>query len=117
MLDWSLLQNILIISIACSTITVSFIQKTKKICHNSSCITWYSLFINLVLGFFFALTFTDLNDLKCIWVGLFGFIGADSIYRKLEGKISTYTELKGNKPVKNTSTSSNDDVIEEIKYD
>lgn len=38
MLNWTLLQNLLIIATACSSITVIFIQKTKKFCKSSYCI-------------------------------------------------------------------------------
>lgn len=132
MLNWSLLQNLLIIAIACSSITLIFIQKTKKFCRNSKCITTYSLFVNLILGFFFSQTFSNINYINSIWVGLFSFLGADTIYRNLEGKLASYTDLTGNKkenPTTNvddsensSSTTSNetdtiDEVIGEITYE
>lgn len=122
MLNWNHLQNILIIAIACSTITVAFIQKTKKFCRNSRCITWYSFLVNMILGFLFSLSFSNIDKINSLWVGLFSFIGADTIYRNLEGKLSSYTELTHNQ-VNHTSdtdtsnTSNSDDVIEEIKYE
>ena len=93
MLDWYLLQVILVIAIACSTITVAFIQKTKKFCRNSRCITLYSFIVNMLFGYFFSLTFASIDTVKSLWVGLFSFIGADTIYRNLEGKLSSYSEL------------------------
>lgn len=123
MLNWSLLQNLLIIAIACSSITLIFIQKTKKFCRNSKCITTYSLFINLILGFFFSQTFSDINYINSIWVGLFSFLGADTIYRNLEGKLASYTDLTGKKndssieKKEDSSTQENDDVIGEITYE
>ena len=126
MLDWNSLQSVLLIAIACSTVTVSFIQKTKKFCKNSRCITWYSFIVNIIIGILFSLTFTNLNKYKILWVGLFGFIGADTIYRNLEGKLSSYSQL--NKDDKNDDKNNNnsnsnksnvdgDDVIGEIHYD
>lgn len=126
MLDWNSLQSVLLIAIACSTVTVSFIQKTKKFCKNSRCITWYSFIVNIIIGILFSLTFTNLNKYKILWVGLFGFIGADTIYRNLEGKLSSYSQL--NKDDKNDDKNDNnsnsnksnvdvDDVIGEIHYD
>lgn len=122
MLNWNHLQNILIIAIACSTITVSFIQKTKKFCRNSRCITWYSFVVNMIFGVLFSLSFSNIDKINSLWVGLFSFIGADTIYRNLEGKLSSYTELTHNQ-VNHTSdtdtsnTSNSDDVIGEIEYE
>lgn len=113
MLDWNHLQNILIIAIACSTITVAFIQKTKKFCRSSRCITWYSFLTNMVLGILFSLSFTNIDKIKSLWVGLFSFIGADTIYRNLEGKLSTYAQLNSNK----NSDINKDKIIGEIHYD
>lgn len=101
MLNWTLLQNLLIIATACSSITVIFIQKTKKFCKSSYCITTYGLFVNLILGFFFSQTFSDIDYVKSVWVGLFSFLGADTIYKNLEGKIASYKELTIHKKKKN----------------
>ena len=126
MLDWNSLQSVLLIAIACSTVTVSFIQKTKKFCKNSRCITWYSFIVNIIIGILFSLTFTNLNKYKILWVGLFGFIGADTIYRNLEGKLSSYSQLnkddknddkKDNNSNSNKSNVDVDDGIGEIHYD
>lgn len=111
MLDWDLLKNLLIIAIFCSTITMAFIQKTKKFCRSSSCVTTYGLLINLILGFSFCQTFTNIDYIKSLWVGIFSFIGADTIYKNLEGKLASYTKL-------NTSENNEEDnVIGEISYE
>ena len=78
-----------------------FIQKTKKFCKSSYCITTYGLFVNLILGFFFSQTFSDIDYVKSVWVGLFSFLGADTIYKNLEGKIASYKELTIHKKKKN----------------
>ena len=122
MLNWNHLQNILIIAIACSTITVAFVQKTKKFCRNSRCITWYSFVVNMIFGVLFSLSFSNIDKINSLWVGLFSFIGADTIYRNLEGKLSSYTELTHNQVNHNSdtdksNTNNNDEVIGEIKYD
>jgi len=96
-LNWDMLQELLIIAICCSTITVAFIQKTKKFCKNSKWVTGYSFVVNLVFGFIFSKTFSNLSTIQSLWVGLFGFIGADTIYRNLEGKLTTYTDLRNGK--------------------
>ena len=130
MLDWYLLQVILVIAIACSTITVAFIQKTKKFCRNSRCITWYSFIVNMLFGYFFSITFASIDTVKSLWVGLFSFIGADTIYRNLEGKLSSYSDLVVNRAPSSDKTdsddskqdsssdsSSDDEIIGEIHYE
>ena len=124
MLDWSLLQSVLIIAIACSSITVIFIQKTKKFCRNSRCITRYGLLVNMILGFLFSQTFSDIDYIKSLWVGLFSFLGADTIYKNLEGKLASYTKLNSSKVpdtinTENSSTISKNqnDILGEIKYE
>ena len=109
MLDWYLLQVILVIAIACSTITVAFIQKTKKFCRNSRCITLYSFIVNMLFGYFFSMTFASIDYVKSLWVGLFSFIGADTIYRNLEGKLSSYSDLVVRKPEDNNSMATDTD--------
>ena len=110
MLDWYLLQVILVIAIACSTITVAFIQKTKKFCRNSRCITWYSFIVNMLFGYFFSMTFASIDYVKSLWVGLFSFIGADTIYRNLEGKLSSYSDLVVNRAPSRDKTNSEENI-------
>ena len=108
MLNLSLLKNLLIIAMAVSTITVIFIQKTKRFIPNSYLIPIYSLIINLIGAYFFSKTFTtDINLMEAIWIGMFAFLGADTIYTSLEGKLSPYSEIN----------SSDDEIIGEIPYE
>ena len=93
MLNLTLLKNLLIIAIACSTITLTFIQKTKKFLPTSKIIVLYSLIINIIFSYLFCLTFTDADYIKSLWVGLFSFLGADTLYVTLEGKLAPYTEI------------------------
>lgn len=113
MLDWSLLQRLLIIAIACSSITVTFIQKTKQFCKSGSCITIYGLIINMIFGFIFSITFSDIDYFKSLWVGLFSFIGADTIYKNLEGKLASYAELTSYKNI----NLNNLGIVGEITYE
>ena len=103
------LQEFLIIGIALSTITCALVQKTKIIFTNSKYIVFYSLFINLVVGIVFCLTFTDITLPTSLWIGFFSFIGADSIYKTLEGKISSYSDILNRKSI----TISKDNIINE----
>lgn len=103
------LQEFLIIGIVLSTITCALVQKTKIIFTNSKYIVFYSLFINLVVGIVFCLTFTDITLPTSLWIGFFSFIGADSIYKTLEGKISSYSDILNRKSI----TISKDNIINE----
>lgn len=93
MLKLSLLQQMIIVAIAMSTITCSFIQKTKKYLKTSKLICLYSFIINMVTSVIFCITFTEVRFPESLWVGLFSFIGADTLYRSLEGKINSYKDI------------------------
>lgn len=87
------LKLLLIISIAISSITCVFIQKTKSLFKSSKYIIIYSLVINVLTSILFCMTFTDISFPNSLWIGLFSFLGADSIYKSLEGKISSYNDI------------------------
>lgn len=121
MLNWSLLQNLLILAIACSSITVIFIQKVKRFCRRSKHVVVYSFFINMILGFLFCQTFTNVDYINSLWVGLFSFLGADTIYKSLEGKLSSYTDIitkqQNNTDLPSSDTTDYSDIIGEINYE
>jgi hypothetical protein len=106
------LQELLVIAIVLSTITCAIIQKTKFIFKSSKFIIIYSFIINIVVGIIFCLTFTDIKLPTSLWIGFFSFIGADSIYKTLEGKISSYTDILTRK---NITISKNNIINEEDK--
>ncbi len=89
-----ILKKVLLVSIVLSTITCSFIQKTKVGFKSSKFLVFYSFIVNILLSILFCKSFTDFNFLYSIWVGLFSFIGADTIFKSLEGKVNSYSELK-----------------------
>ncbi len=93
MLKIDLLEQMLVISIALSTISCSLIQKTKKLFPNSKWLSFYSLFINMSMGILFCITFTNIEFPMSLWVGLFSFLGADTIYKALEGKLQSYRDI------------------------
>lgn len=93
MLNITLIQELLIIAIALSVITCAFIQKTKGIFKKSKWINLYSLVVNMVLGVLFCVSFTKTSIINSLWVGLFSYIGADTLYKTLEGKLKPYSEL------------------------
>lgn len=99
MLKIEFLKQLLIISITLSTITCTMVQKTKFLFKSSKYITLYSLIINILVGIIFSYTFTNIRLPNCLWIGFFSFLGADSIYKSLEGTISSYSELTDKKTI------------------
>ena len=93
MLDITLLQELLIIAIAESVIAVAFIQKTKGMFKKSKWINPYSFVVNIILGILFCLSFTEAGIINSLWVGLFSYIGADTLYKTLEGKLSSFKDI------------------------
>lgn len=99
MLNINYLKELLVISIALSAITCTIIQKTKFLLKSSKWITLYSFIINMIVGIIFSITFTSIKFPQNLWIGLFSFLGADSIYKTLEGRISSYSEIVKNDTV------------------
>ena len=93
MLNLTLLQQMLVVAIALSVITCAFIQKTKKYFPCSSCLVIYNLVVNFIVGTLFCITFTSVDFPNSLWVSFFSFIGADTIYKSLEGKLKDYSSL------------------------
>lgn len=93
MLDITLLQELLIIAIAVSVIAVAFIQKTKGMFKKSKWVNPYSFVVNMILGIIFCLSFTEASIVNSLWVGLFSYIGADTLYKSLEGKLSSFKDI------------------------
>lgn len=93
MLNLSYLKDLLIIAIALSTITCAFIQKTKIYFKKSKYLLPYSFIVNMLLSIIFCITFTDISFPTSLWIGLFSFIGADTIYKSLEGRLAKHSVL------------------------
>ena len=83
----------LITSFFLGTISCSFIQKTKCYFPYSSCLSFYSLFVNMISSALFCISFTDIRFPMSLWVGMFSFLGADTLYKTLEGKLSSYNDI------------------------
>lgn len=92
-MNFDLLQKLVIIATFNSIITCAFIQETKSIFKSSKWIKPYSFIVNMTIGILFCLSFTDVNLLLSLWVGLISFIGADTIYKAFEGKLKSFKDL------------------------
>ena len=93
------LKIFLIISMIISSITCAFVQKTKGLFNSSKYLIIYSFIINITISILFCKSFTNISLPNSMWIGLFSFIGADSIYKTFEGKIKSYEEIINNKKV------------------
>ena len=93
------LKSLLIISIVLSVITCTLIQKTKGLLKSSKWIAPYSFLINMIIGILFCITFTNISFFHSLWIGFFSFLGADSIYKTLEGKIQSYKDILPKKEI------------------
>lgn len=91
------LQNLLETSILLSAITCTWIQKTKSLFKSSKYLVIYSFIVNMILGILFCNSYTDISFPTSLWAGIFSFIGADSIYKTLEGKLLSHTEIRAKK--------------------
>lgn len=92
-MDFDLIKQLLIIAMAVSVIACAFIQKTKGMFKSSKLIAVYGFVVNMILGLTFCLSFTDIKIYEGLWVGLFSFIGADTLYKSLEGKLTSHKDI------------------------
>lgn len=109
MLNIDFLQEILIISMTLSSITCALVQKTKTHFTTSKFLPLYSLLMNTIIGLIFCASFTDITFPISLWVGFFSFIGADTIYKTLEGKILSHSDIIARKKI----TISKENIINE----
>ena len=108
--DWSILKDLLITAAISSSICVLFIQKTKHIFPSSKWIPYYSFILDMIVAVLFCLSFTNISFLFSLWCGLFSYIGADTLYKALEGKLPSYSEIV-------LEEERDDEELEEIKYE
>ncbi len=81
-----LLLNLLFISVIVSTIIMALIQKIKTISFikTDNQILLMNFFLSFLVGIPFCLTFYNLSLMHTLWVSIFAFIGAPSIYALLK---------------------------------
>lgn len=107
------LLNILMVSITFSVILMAFIQKFKDLQFINK--SWQTWFLNLIFAFAvgipFAMNFYGLKLIPAIWVGLFGFIGAPTLYEALKDqKIINYTPKSTSDNISNIEISTNNEI-------
>lgn len=81
----SSLEHIILISLPFSVILMAFIQKLKKANYiKSKHIIIFNLLFSFLLGIPYGIVFYDLDLKTSIWISIFGFVGAPSLYEALK---------------------------------
>ncbi|MGM9874553.1 MAG: holin [Bacilli bacterium] len=97
-----LIKELLLIASSSSIISVAFVQKIKciSLIKCSKCLIYVSFLISMSFGILFTLSFTEYKLADSVWVGLFSFIGSDSLYKAFEDKLFTsFNKLKDVKEI------------------
>ena len=80
------LLDLLTVSMVFSVVLMTLVQKFKSVSFIKK--SWHiwllNLFFSFAIGIPFGMTFYNLNIKDGIWVGVFSFIGASSIYEMLK---------------------------------
>lgn len=84
MIDYTLLKEIILISVTSSVISNAFVQKFKDLFKCKSHICLGSLIVSFLLSVFFSISFTNLGIVYSIWVGVLSIVGSDAIYLSIE---------------------------------
>ena len=87
MLDFTLIRNILIIALSSSIISTSLIQRLKEGTKSKKFMLLKSFIISMTIGICFSISFSNIDLINSLWVGLISFIGADAIYKSIENVI------------------------------
>lgn len=90
----SLLLDLLGISVTFSVILMAVIQKLKSFsCIKKSChVMIINILLSFAIGIPFAVNFYHISWIEGVWVGLFSFVGASTIYESLKKqKFINYT--------------------------
>ena len=83
-----LLMELLGISMVFSIILMATIQKIKTFpfINKSAHVIFINLILSFAIGVPFSITFYNINWIDGIWIGLFSFVGASSIYQALKSQ-------------------------------
>ena len=92
-----LIKSLLLIALASSILSSALVQKIKglSILKCSDCLLYISFGVSMMFGIIFTLSFTEYKIVHALWVGLFSFLGADSLYKAFEHKIfASFSKIK-----------------------
>ena len=88
-MELELIKQILVVAIGASIISTAIIQKIKEQLKSKLWLYLTSLVVSMSIGILFAICFSEVSIISSVWVGLFTWIGADSLYKAFEDKIFT----------------------------
>ena len=86
-MDLDLLKQILIIGIGASCFSTATIQKIKEMLKSKKWLYFIAIIVSFGIGIAFTLSFSDLDWVNALWVGLCTWVGADALYKTFEEKI------------------------------
>lgn len=100
-MDLELIKQILVIGIGASIFSTAIIQKIKEQLTSKKWLFYISLVVSVGIGIFFSFSFTELNIINSIWVGITTWVGADLIYKSFEDKIfKKFSDISNVKRIK-----------------
>ncbi len=82
-----LVKELIIIAMASSIFSTGIIQKIKEQLKTKRFLFIISFVVSIVIGILFSLSFTNINIINSLWVGLITWLEADMIYKTFEDKI------------------------------
>lgn len=93
-MNYSLFMGILMCAIVGSAIASQTIQYIKEHFKWKNCFLFG--IVSFIIGFLCAFTFGSFSWQFSLWCGFLSVIGADSIYKSLEGKLgyTSYSKIK-----------------------
>lgn len=112
-MELELIKQLLIIAIGASIISTATIQKIKEQLKSKLWLYFTSLVVSIGLGILFAICFSEVSIISSVWVGLFTWIGADSIYKAFEDKIFTKFSDIVKEDTQNVGIDEEDEIDEE----
>lgn len=97
MLNDELIKSVLVVALSSSVVSTAIIQKVKECLNSKKHLCGIGFIISMIIGTFFALTFSDCNLIEALWVGIISWVGAGTIYQTFEDKIfKSFSNLKNN---------------------
>lgn len=95
MLNDELIKSVLVVALSSSVVSSAIIQKVKECLNSKKHLCGLGFIISMIIGTFFALTFSTCNIIEALWVGIISWVGAGTIYQTFEDKIfKSFSSLK-----------------------
>ena len=86
-MDFDLIKEILVAGIGASVFSTAIIQKIKEMLKSKKWLYFIAIIVSFGIGVAFTLSFTHLDIINSLWIGLCTWVGADAIYKTFEEKI------------------------------